>query len=294
MEKRGRIVYKTGRKKKSVMKDYMLITMGLVLTAASIVYVFNPNKLAAGGVQGIALIINSFTGISTGVIMILLNVLLFGAAFLMLGKSFGERTMFASLGLSVLVYAMERYLPLGVLTDNLMLASVFGSVLMGVGVGIILNRGASIGGTSLIGTIINRYLHYEQVASIVFVDCVVTFFSLTTFGVEIGLFQLLSVYLCGAVINKVIDGFSSRKEVMVIASEKELIMDYIMNNLNRGATLIKGRGGYSGLDTEIIYSILTRREFIKLKLFIEEKDSGAFLSVNTVSEVSGAGFNSAL
>ncbi len=276
---------------RGMIKDYILITIGILMTAASIVYVFNPNRLAAGGVQGIALALGSLTGIPTGILMIAINAILLFAAFLLMGKSFGEKTLYSSLGLSFAVYFLESRLYHGPLTDDLLLGSIFGSALMGVGVGIILNRGASIGGTSLIGTLINRYLHFEQVGSIVAIDCLVTLFSLFTFGVEIGLYQLLSVYLCGAVINKVIDGFSSRKEVMVITSEKRSIMDFIMKDLNRGATLIKGRGAYTGIDNEIIYSILTRREFIRLKLFIEQHDKGAFLSVNTVTEVSGEGFS---
>lgn len=282
------------RGQESVLKDYLLISFGIILTAASIVYVFNPNRLAAGGAQGIALVINFYTGINTGLLMIAINILLFATAFLLIGRSFGAKTLFASLGLSSVVYLMERFLPLGPLTEDPMLAAIFGSTLMGVGVGLILNRNASIGGTSLIGKILSKFLYLDQVNSIVATDLVVTMMSMVVFGLEVGLYQLISVYICGLVINRVIDGISNRREVMIITEKRELVMDYIITQMQRGATLLKGRGGYSGVDTEIIYTILTRREFIKLKIFIRQLDSKAFISVNTVSEVSGAGYDTSL
>jgi len=276
----------------TLFKDYILMFLGILLTAASIVYIFNPNKIAAGGAQGIALVINYLTGVNTGILMILINGFLFVIAFALMGKSFGGKTVFSSLGLSVVVYIMEKYFYFGSLTDNLMLATIFGSALMGTGVGIILNRNASIGGTSLIGKIISKMTYLDQVKCIVATDLVVTLLALVVFGVEIGLYQLLSVYLTGEVINKVIDGISYRREVMIITEKRQIIMDYIMKDMKKGATLLIGKGGYTGSDTDIILSILTQRDFIRLKTFIRRTDPKAFISVNMVTEVSNANFDS--
>ncbi|NLB20785.1 MAG: YitT family protein, partial [Clostridium sp.] len=131
--------------------DYLLLTFGVILTAIAIVFLFNPNKLAAGGAQGIALVINHFTNLNIGLIMIGINLILFVAAFFVLGKGYGQKTLFSSLGLSLTVFLLERYVYTGPITENPMLAAIFGSALMGVGVGIILNKNASIGGTSLMG-----------------------------------------------------------------------------------------------------------------------------------------------
>ena len=120
---------------KQLVKDYLLIFIGIILTAASMVYIFTPNRLAAGGAQGIALVINHMTGVNTGLLMLLINGSLFVAAFLLLGTSFGAKTLISSFGLSFVVYIMEKYFPFGPLTDDLMLATIFGSALMGVGVG---------------------------------------------------------------------------------------------------------------------------------------------------------------
>ena len=278
--------------KNTFLKDYLLMLLGIVLTAASIVYIFTPNRLAAGGAQGIALVINYLTKINTGILMIVINVLLFIVAFALMGKSFGAKTIFSALGVSFVVFIMEKYFYFGALTDNLMLGTIFGSALMGIGVGIILNRDASIGGTSLIGKIISKITYYDQVNCIVATDIIVTILAMVVFGVEIGLYQLLSVYLTGAVINKVIDGISYRREVMIITEKRKLIMDYIIKDMKKGATLLNGRGGYTGTDTEIILSILTQRDFIKLKTFIKKTDPKAFISVNMVTEVSNANFDS--
>lgn len=268
--------------------DYFLIALGILLTAASIVYIFNPNRLAAGGAQGIALVINYFTHWNTGLLMILINGVLFITAFALIGKSFGAKTLVSSLGLSFAVFVMERYLYWGPLTTNPMLAAIFGSALMGIGVGIILNRNATIGGTSLMGKIIAKMTFLDQVNCIMATDLIVTLFAMVVFGVEIGLYQLISVYLTGVVINKVIDGISYRREVMIITSKRDVIMHYIISDMKKGATLLQGKGGFTGADTEIILSILTQRDFIRLKIFIRQVDPRAFISVNMVTEVSSA------
>ncbi|HBW12550.1 MAG TPA: hypothetical protein DEF30_01840 [Proteiniclasticum sp.] len=273
---------------KQLVKDYLLIFIGIILTAASMVYIFTPNRLAAGGAQGIALVINHMTGVNTGLLMLLINGSLFVAAFLLLGTSFGAKTLISSFGLSFVVYIMEKYFPFGPLTDDLMLATIFGSALMGVGVGFILNRNASIGGTSLIGRIVSKYTFLDQVNCIVGTDILVTIFAMVVFGVEIGLFQLLSVYLTGEIINKVIDGITYRREVMIITEHRNAVMHYIINDMKKGATLLMGKGGFTGRDTEIILTVLTRRDFIKLKIFIRKVDPRAFISVNMVTEVSSS------
>lgn len=273
---------------KQLVKDYLLIFIGIILTAASMVYIFTPNRLAAGGAQGIALVINHLTGVNTGLLMLLINGSLFVAAFLLLGTSFGAKTLVSSFGLSFVVYIMELYFPFGPLTEDLMLATIFGSALMGVGVGFILNRNASIGGTSLIGRIVSKYTFLDQVNCIVGTDILVTILSMVVFGVEIGLFQLLSVYLTGEIINKVIDGITYRREVMIITENRNAVMHYIINDMKKGATLLMGKGGFTGKDTEIILTVLTRRDFIKLKIFIRKVDPKAFISVNMVTEVSSS------
>lgn len=276
-------------KMKKKINDYLLLSMGVLLTAIAIVFLFNPNKLAAGGAQGIALVINHFTLMDIGIIMIGINLILFVAAFFVLGKGYGQKTLFASLGLSLTVFILERYVYHAPITENPMLAAIFGSALMGVGVGIILNGNASIGGTSLLGKIVSKYTLFNQVSCIVTIDLLVTLFAMVVFGVEIGLYQLISVYLTGEVVNKVIDGISYRREVMIITSHKEEIMAYIIKDLKKGVTILKGKGGYTDIETDIILTILTSREFIRLKIFIRSVDPKAFISVNMVTEVTGFG-----
>ena len=269
--------------------DYLQLIIGVILTAMAIVFLFNPNSLAAGGAQGIALVIHHFTNLNIGLLMIGINLILFAAAFFVLGKGYGQKTLFSSLGLSLAVFLLEKYVYTGPITDDPMLAAIFGSALMGVGVGIILNKNSSIGGTSLLGRILSKYIFLNQVTCIVVIDLLVTLFAMVVFGVEIGLYQLISVYLTGEVINKVIDGISYRREVMIITEFKEEIMSYIMNDMKKGVTLLKGKGGYTNKDTDIILTILTSREFVKLKIFIRSIDPKAFISVNMVTEVSALG-----
>lgn len=272
-------------------KEYFLITIGFLITAIAFEYFFFPNSIAPGGVSGIALIMNRLLNMEPGFVMIMANAILFILAFLLLGGSFGVKTAYTAFGLSISMSIIEKIGNPKAITDNLLLATIFGSVILAIGSVIIFNQGASTGGTSIIAKILSEYCQLNIGVSILIVDSVVTLLCIYTFGIELGLFGLISVYLASTLIDKFIDGFKECKQVFIFTENEELVANYIMKDVNRGCTVFKGKGGYTGKENSVIFTVVDRRQFIKLKTFIKESDPNAFITVNEASEVLGQGFN---
>ncbi|MCM8710173.1 YitT family protein [Clostridium sp. SYSU_GA19001] len=273
-------------------KEYLLITMGFLLVALSLELFLVPNKIAAGGVSGIAIIINSiFPVFDVGFLMLGMNIILFIIGFLVIGNKFGAKSIYASLGLSGAIWIMDRFeLYNRVLTKDLLLASVFGTLLSGIGMAMVFNQNASTGGTDILAKILNKFFHLDIGKSLLAVDFVVTLFAGVSFGADIAMYALLAVIVNGFVIDNVIEGLNSCKEVMIISSKLEEIGNYIIKELDRGYTIFHGKGGFTGKNTKILYTVLYRRQFIKLKKFIKEIDSKAFITISESHEVLGEGF----
>ena len=278
------------------LKEYVLITIGFLIVAASAEFFLVPNNIAGGGVMGIAMIIYNFTKpiipqLSVGSMMLVMNVILFIVAFLVIGSKFGAKTIYSSLGLSGSLWLVEKIVPAGTaVTNNLLLATVFGTLISGIGMGLVFNQNASTGGTDIIAKIIHKFFHFEIGKSLLMVDFVITIFGGLTFGIERGMFALLCVIVNGFVIDNVIEGFNLCKQIMVVSNKNETIREYIIDELGRGCTLLTGMGGYSGENTFVLYTILSRKEFIKLRDYIKEVDPRAFITVTNAHEVLGEGF----
>jgi Uncharacterized conserved protein len=277
-------------------KEYLLITLGIFLVAISIEFFLAPNKIAAGGVSGIAIIIHYyFPALSIGIIMLIANIILFITAFIIIGNKFGAKTIYASLGLSAIMWLMEKFINTRMIpTHDLMLASVFGTFISGIGMGIVFNQNASTGGTDILAKIINKFGSLDIGKALLSVDFIVTIFSAVAFGAEAGMFALLCVLMNGFMIDYVIDGFNVCKQIMIISTKNDEIKEFIIDKLERGCTIIGGKGGYSGTETFVIYTVLSRKEFIRLRNFIKSVDKRAFITVSEAHEVLGEGFKDLL
>ncbi len=272
-------------------KEYILIFIGVSLVAVSLEYFFIPNNIAAGGLTGLAIVINHYIpAISTGPLVFIMDLFLFVIGFIFLGKSFGVKTIVSSFSLAGIMTFIETFLSPKALTNDLMLASIFGTFITAIGMAIVFNANSSTGGTDTIAKIMNKFFHIDIGKSLLAVDFIVTLLGAVTFGINIGLYGLLSVIINGIAIDKVIEGFQVCKEVTVISTKSDDIGKYIMEELERGCTFLKGVGGFSGKDTYILYAVLGRNEFIKLKQYISKVDPKAFITVGEVHEVMGEGF----
>ena len=273
------------------LRDFILITIGIFLVAFSLEYFYIPAKIAAGGVTGIAIILNSFIpSFPVGAIILVLNLILFATAFLTIGGGFGAKTIYASYGLSLIMWVMEACLKPQALTDDLFINAAVGTIIVAIGMAMVFNSGASTGGTDILAKILNRYFHLDIGKSLLIVDFIVGIGGIMTFGIRIGLYAMLCIIINGTLIDRLIDGLNTSKELMVISRNEEDIIRFIIKELDRSCTVLTGYGGYTGEGTSVLYVVLNWREYIKLREYIKEIDPRAFISVNDVHEVLGEGF----
>ena len=248
--------------KRESIKEFALITIGIFLVAISVVYFFEPNNIAAGGITGLAIVINHYIPfISIGPLVLMMDAILFIVALIVLGAKFGAKTIYSSFLLSTSMWIMQTFIPINI-TNDLILATIFGTLISAVGMAIVFNANASTGGTDIIAKILNKFFHIEIGKSLLIVDFLVTLLA----------------------------GFKTKSEITIISEKNKEISKFILDDLERGCTFIKGIGGFTGKDTSILYTVLDRNEFIKLKNKIKEIDKNAFITVGEVHEVMGEGF----
>lgn len=272
-------------------KEYGIITFGIFLVSIAIQYFYVPNNITGGGVTGIALVINHYIpGANLGILMGIMNIFLFILAFMVIGSSFGGKTIYAAMGLSFMNWFSEEFIkPVGIL-NNPMLATIAGSILLGIGLGVVFTQNASTGGTDIIAKILNKFFHINMGKGMQMVDIIVVLFSGLTFGVEKGIYAAICVLINGIVIDKVISGTSICHQVVIFTQNTDLIKDYILREIDRGCTVFNGKGGYTNEEKDVIYCVLGRSQLIKVKIFIRDNDKDAFVIVNEAHDVLGKGF----
>lgn len=272
-------------------KEIVIITIGFILVAIAVQYFYKPSKIATGGITGIAQIINyKNPKLSMGILMIVMNIILFIVAIFALGSGFGGKTLYAAFGLSGTMWFIETFMHPKALTQDVMLSAIIGTMLLGIGLALVFSQNASTGGTDILAKIINKYFHIDMGKSMQTVDMFVVILAGMTFGISTALYAVVCVTLNGIIIDKVIQGFNTCKEVKIITSEVDEIKEYITKEIERGCTVFKAEGGYTGAKSRVIYCVLERGEFIKLRNHVRKVDPTAFVIVGEAYEVMGSGF----
>ena len=277
---------------KKVIKEYVFTTIGMMMVTCGMYFFLMPNDLATGGANGLALVINHFIPkFPVGAIMIFINIILFILAFLVIGASFGAKTIYSSLGISGFIFIMEKVYPMKKpFTGDLMLELIFGILISGVGMGIVFNQNASTGGTDITAKILNKFFNIDIGKAVLLCDFTITILAIASFGARKGLYALLGVIINGYVIDGIIEGINTCKNVVIISTKTEEVKEYIMQELGRGATIYYARGAYSEEDKQVLTTVVGKRQFVKLRDFIKSIDRDAFLTVNNVHETFGEGF----
>jgi len=275
-----------------VIKDYLNITLGLIFIAVGINFFLIPHNLAAGGLSGLAMVINHyFPAVGVGIIMIIGDMFFFIIGFIFIGKSFGVKTVYSSLMLSTMISLLEWAIPMSEpISNDILISLIFGILLSALGMAIVFNRGAATGGTDIPAKILNKYAHLDIGKGLLIIDFMVTILAAITFGITTGLYAILGVILNGYIIDFIIDGFNIIKRVEVVSGKSEEIRQFIINELSRSATIYRAVGAYDLKESDVIVTVLGKKEFIKLKSFIKEIDSTAFIITHNVHEVLGEGF----
>lgn len=273
----------------SIVKNYVIMIIGALLTALSVSVLLAPNRLASGGVSGLATVLFYVTGYPIGIIALTLNVPLFALGIRSEGKAFGAKSIYATVLLSFFIDMLADLPPL---TEDILLASVFGGLLMGLGLGLVFIAGATTGGTDIVAKLVQNSLrHIGMGRLLLVVDLLVIMFAIIVFrDVNIGLYSIIALYASSVTIDMIIDGGKFAKTVFIISDKYVEIAQCIKKDLKRGVTGIYGHGMYSGQEKTILMCTLKRNQIPQLKDLVKENDSSAFLIFTDVREVLGEGF----
>lgn len=272
-----------------VVREYIFILVGCLLTAIGLDMFLVPNKIAAGGVSGIATIVHYVAHLPVGIVMLVINVPLFLAGTKKLGMRVGLRSLFGTIALSMFIDLLAPVLP--VPTTDPLLASIYGGIIVGIGIGIVFRNKGTTGGTDLAAAIINNYMKMSVGVILFVVDASVILAAGVVFkSAELALYALLTVFLTARVIDIVQEGFGYAKAAIIISQKPEEVAQSIMQKMDRGATALHGQGLYTGVERDVILSVVTRAEISNLKELVHTIDPQAFVILTDVHEVMGEGF----
>ncbi len=269
--------------------EFIWVTAGVVLIALGLDLFLIPNKIAAGGVSGIATILYYVIGSPVGLTMLALNVPLFAVGIYRLGLTFGFRSLYGTISLSAAVDFFKVFVSAP--TKDPLLASLFGGVLVGLGLGLVFRYRGTTGGTDLAAAILRTYTGVNIGQLLFLVDASVVLAAGFVFqSWELALYALITIFVTAWVIDLVQEGISYAKAFFIISDRAEVIADRVIRELGRGATALKGRGLYTDTEREVIFTVVNRSEVGRLKEMVYEADPGAFIIVTDAREVLGEGF----
>jgi uncharacterized membrane-anchored protein YitT (DUF2179 family) len=286
-------------------KDYAWIVFGSLLTGASINVFLVPYKIAPGGVSGVATVVYYLSGerFPVGATMLALNIPLFIMGLRYIGRKFIFRTLLSTVLLSVFIdvlepytrYFVEHYLVIlekSPSVPDILLYSIFGGFLMGLGLGLVFKYGATTGGTDLAARIINHFIPNLTMGQLILlVDTSVIIFAAVSFGsFHLGMYAIVSLYISIKVIDAILEGVNFAKAVLIISDKSDEISKRILCDLDRGVTALNGKGMYTGHDKQVLLCVLHRGQLQVLKEIVWEVDKEAFIILTDIREVLGEGF----
>jgi len=270
------------------LRAYVIITVGVTLSALALNLFLVPRKIAPGGFSGIATILYYLFNFPVGTTIFALNIPLFIIGIIKLGKGFGIRTFYALIIYSLLADILPKY----DLAGDTFLASIYGGLLMGIGTGIIIINGATTGGSDMAAKIISAQFKSISVSNAMFViDFFVIMAAGIVFEVQSALYALVSIYLSTKMVEFFTVGFSRAKAFLIISGKGDEIASFVLHEMNRGVTRLQATGGYSKTPVPALLCMIERRtEIVKLKRAVKQIDPQAFLIMWESSEVLGEGF----
>nr|WP_092074491.1 YitT family protein [Dendrosporobacter quercicolus]NSL49122.1 YitT family protein [Dendrosporobacter quercicolus DSM 1736]SDM98682.1 Uncharacterized membrane-anchored protein YitT, contains DUF161 and DUF2179 domains [Dendrosporobacter quercicolus] len=265
-------------------KKYFMLFIGAILYAIGLEIFLVPNNIIDGGVVGVAIMLSHITQQPLSMYIVLINLPFLYLGYMQIGKTFTISTLFAILSLS---YWVSFFFPIPELTQDLFLATVFGGIIIGVGVGLIIRYGGSLDGTEIVAIILDKRTGFSVGEIIMFINLFILGSAGLVFGWDKAMYSLVAYYIAFKVIDVVIEGLDESKGVLIVTDYPEEIADALMARLGRGVTVLHGEGGYTGEPKKVLYSVVTRLEVAKLKTIVQEKDENAFVTINEVHDVMG-------
>lgn len=259
------------------------LAFGAFIAAFALEGFLIPNNMIDGGIVGISIMLSYLTKANLGILILCINVPFIFLALKKLGKLFVFQTLYAIAMLGVGVNVFRSHIA----TDDILLATVFGGVVLGIGIGIVLRNNAAMDGTEILSIRLAKKSGFSIGEIIMFFNIFIYGTAGFIYGWDKAMYSVLVYFICYKVIDIVLEGLNESKSVNIISDKSEEIGNAIIQKLDIGVTYIKGRGGYTGVEKDIIYCVISRLELAKLKEVIKEIDPTAFLAVESVHEVEG-------
>ena len=263
---------------------YLFLFIGSILAASGLEFFLIPNNIIDGGVVGISIMLSYLTHYPLGLFIFLLNIPFLILGYNHIGKTFVLSTLFSITSLAIWVTILH---PIPGLTEDLLLASVFGGIILGIGVGLIIRYGGSLDGTEIIAIILDKRTGFSVGEIVMFFNIFILTSAGLIFGWNKAMYSLIAYFIAFKMIDITIEGLEETKAVIIISEKSEIIAEKVMARLGRGITFLNGRGGYSGEKRSVLYLVVTRLEVAKLKIIIDEIDEKAFVTISEVHEVMG-------
>ena len=275
---------------KETILEYIFVIIGAAVIAIGFNLFLFPNQVASGGVSGISTILHGLFGWNAGLVQYAFNIPLFIAGVLVLGKSFGFKSLLGTLSLPFFVILTQDWDPA---TMDPLLGSIFGGIVVGGGIGLVFKGKASTGGTDLLAQIITKFSGLTLGTSVLLIDGIIAVSAALVFDLEKGLYAIIGLFVTTKTIDIIQMGFSQSKMVYIITTKQDEVRDAIYSEVNRGVTKLPAVGGYTGEEKPVLMVVVYQTEFTKLKQVVKNIDPSAFVIVSDAYEVLGEGFKRA-
>ena len=280
------------------------VMVGAVIMSAGFVLFTNPYKIIPGGVYGLGRVFHYLVpSIQTGTFGLMMDIPLMIIGLIVFGKTFGAKKVFSALATPSVMYVKSKLVgenpdvctsfisPFFNFSDNLLVAAIFGGVLIGAGVGIIVKFGATSGGTDIISMLLSKFMKMKfSTAMFIVESSVVVIGMIILRDWSMPLYALISIFVAAQVTDFVLDGASYDKLLFIITDKNEQMKDYVMNDLKRGGTYIKSRGMYTGKDRDMIFVVVNKRQISEVQDKVKNVDPNAFVVIVNAQDTFGEGF----
>ncbi|AQR76119.1 YitT family protein [Paenibacillus larvae] len=265
----------------------LFITIGAFLMGVALEIFLVPNDVIDGGIIGISIVVSKITSLPLGIFIFFLNLPFLVLGYKQIGKTFAFSTLYGITVMSITTALLHHVEPF---TNDTILAVLFGGVLLGFGVGLVIKLGGSLDGTEIVAILISKKLRFPVGQIIMIINVFIFILAGFVLGWDSAMYSMFTYYIASKVMDAVVEGLNESRSVTIISSEYEEISQTIMDRLGRNTTFIYARGGYLKEDTQMIYCVVTRLELAKLKTIVQEIDSKAFITIEHVSDVLGGNF----
>lgn len=278
---------------KNSTNQFLIMTLGTVLLTVGVYFFKIPNGFSTGGVSGIGTILGKVTAISPAKWISIINIALLIFGFIFLGRETGAKTIYCSVLFSALTWLLEIVKPMySPLTDETFLELIYAMLLTSIGAAMIFNSGASSGGTDIVALLLKKYARIDVGKALLAVDFLIAGSSFFVFGMKIGLFSMLGLFIKAFLVDSVIESLNSCKYFIVITDRSDEISKYIISKIHHGVTVTDAVGGYTNERKQMVHTVCKRMEAIKLRSRVYEIDPHAFTIITTSSDIIGRGFRS--